>query len=172
MTEKIPLVMESLTSNHGKRTVIESTLAAGASVPLHFHTQFDKTFEVLEGEISILNETTATTLRAGESFTIGKEVVHSYVVGNTEAIVKITLEPGNLSFENAMKLINGIHHDGEYARLSTLENNNMVFMAIIAKLTDAHYMGEAGATLDTFLQTEEGKQVMYIQNEMIEKYCV
>jgi hypothetical protein len=64
----------------------------------------------------------------------------------------------------------GIHNDGENGDLNTIENNNMVYMAIISKLTDANFMGEAGATLETFLLSEEGKQVMYVQNELLEKY--
>lgn len=169
--EKVASIKESVTANKGKRTVIESFLAGGASIPPHYHRKFDKTFEVLEGELSILIGSEEVLLRAGESTTIRKDIVHKYQVGSSTSKVKITLEPGNLCFENAIKVIQGIQRDGEQSQLGVVESNNMVFRAIVSKLTDSNFMGEAGATLDTFLLTEEGKQVMYIQNELVERYC-
>jgi quercetin dioxygenase-like cupin family protein len=169
--EKVASIKESVTANKGKRTVIESVLTAGASIPPHYHRKFDKTFEILEGEISLWQGNEEIVLKAGESATIKKDIVHNYQVGNSKVVVKVTLEPGSLCFENAIKVIQGIHRAGEEAQIGNAENNNIVFMAIISKLTDANFMGEPGATLETFLLSEEGKQVMYIQNELLEKYC-
>ena len=169
--EKVALIKESVKTNKGKRTVIESEFMAGASIPPHYHRKFDKTFEVLEGEIKIWNGNEELILKVGESATIKKDIVHNYQVGSSNVVLKTTLVPGNLCFENAIKVMQGIHKDGENADLGTVENNNMVYMAIISKLTDANFMGEAGAALETFLLSEEGKQVMYIQNELLEKYC-
>ena len=169
--EKVASIRESVTTNKGKRTVIESVFTPGASIPPHYHKKFDKTFEVLEGEIRIWNGSDEVVLKAGESATVKKDIVHNYQVGNSKVIVKITLEPGNLCFENAIKVIQGVRRDGEGAQLANVENNNMVYMAIVSKLTDSNFLGEAGATLETFLLTEEGRQVMYIQNELLEKYC-
>lgn len=169
--EKVASIRESVADNRGKRTVIESILAAGASIPPHYHRKFDKTFEVLEGEIIIMNGSEEIVLKAGESATIKKDIVHNYQVGNSNAVVKVTLVPGSLCFENAIKVIQGVRRDGEQAELAKVENNNMVYMAVISRLTDANFLGEAGATLETFLLTEEGNQVMYIQNELLERYC-
>lgn len=169
--EKVALIKESVKSNNGKRTVIESVFEAGASIPPHYHRKFNKTFEVLEGEIRIWHGSDEIVLKAGEKATVNKDIVHNYQVGNSKVVLKTTLEPGSLCFENAIKVMQGINKDGEDGELNTIENNNMVYKAIISKLTDANFMGEAGATLDTFLQSEEGKQVMYIQNTLLEKYC-
>lgn len=168
--EKVALIKESVKTNRGKRTVIESEFAPGASIPPHYHRKFDKTFEVLEGEIRIWNGNEELVLKAGESATVKKDIVHNYQIGNSKVVLKTTLVPGSLCFENAIKVMQGIHNDGETGQLNTIENNNMVYMAIISKLTDANFMGEAGATLETFLLSEEGRQVMYIQNELVEKY--
>ena len=169
--EKVAFIKESVKSNKGKRTVIEAEFAAGASIPPHYHRKFDKTFEVLEGEIRIWNGNEEFVLKAGESATVKKDIVHNYQIGNSKVVLKTTLEPGSLCFENAIKVMQGIHKDGENGGLGTLENNTIVYMAIISKLTDANFMGEAVATLETFLLSEEGKQVMYVQNELLEKYC-
>lgn len=169
--EKVASIKESVTTNKGKRTVIESVFTPGASIPPHYHRKFDKTFEVLEGEIRIRNGSEEIVLKAGESATIKKDMVHNYQVGNSKVVVKTTLEPGSLCFENAIKVIRGIHEKGTEAQIGTAENNNIVFMAIISKLTDSNFMGEAGAMLETFMLSEEGSQVMYIQNELLEKYC-
>ncbi|GAB3506265.1 cupin domain-containing protein [Emticicia fontis] len=168
--EKAASIKESVKTNKGKRTVIEAEFAPGASIPPHYHRKFDKTFEVLEGEIRIWNGNEEIILKAGESTTVKKDIVHNYQIGNSKVILKTTLVPGSLCFENAIKVMQGIHNDGENGGLSMVENNTMVYMAIISRLTDANFMGEAGATLETFLLSEEGKQVMYIQNELLEKY--
>ncbi|MBA4850353.1 cupin domain-containing protein [Emticicia sp. BO119] len=168
--EKVASIRESVKTNKGKRTVIESEFAPGASIPPHYHRKFDKTFEVLEGEIRLWNGSQELVLKAGESATVKKDIVHNYEIGNSKAVLKTTLVPGSLCFENAIKVMQGIHKDGEDGELNTIENNTMVYMAIISRLTDANFMGEAGATLETFLLSEEGKQVMYIQNELVEKY--
>ncbi|WP_165372170.1 cupin domain-containing protein [Emticicia agri] len=169
--EKVAFIKESVKTNKGKRTVIESEFTAGASIPPHYHRKFDKTFEVLEGEIRIWNGSEELILKAGESATVKKEMVHNYQIGNAKVVLKTTLIPGSLCFENAITLMQGIHNDGEHGGLAAVENNNMVYMAIISKLTDSNFLGEAGATLETFLLSEEGKQVMYVQNELLEKYC-
>jgi quercetin dioxygenase-like cupin family protein len=171
MADKIPEVIESVKDNDGKHTIIRTTLEAGATVPPHYHTLFDETFEVIEGgEINVWNGDTERTLKVRQSGTIKKNTVHHYQVGANGTVVKITLEPGNLNFENAMRIITGTQADNAYSQLSTVDKDNLTFMAVIADLTNSNYVGETGAVLENLLQSD-GKQVEQVKNDLVTKYC-
>ena len=54
--DKVGYVKESCTANDGERTVIQGMFAPGAMAPMHYHTEFNESFEVLKGELSVWND--------------------------------------------------------------------------------------------------------------------
>jgi quercetin dioxygenase-like cupin family protein len=57
--DKVGYVQESCTTNGGVRTVINGIFIPGAMAPMHYHTEFDESFEILEGELAVWNNNLA-----------------------------------------------------------------------------------------------------------------
>lgn len=78
MTAKLPEILQSANNNDGERAVLKTMLAPGATVFPHFHTLFNETLEILEGEIDVWNEESKITLMVGQPATIEKNAIHSF----------------------------------------------------------------------------------------------
>lgn len=172
MADKLPEIIVSAKTTNGTKTVIQTTLPAAAAAPAHFHTLFDETFTVLGGEITVFVEGQAITLTPGQSATVPVTKVHRYTVGDQPTTVQLTFEPGSLDFEKAMLIIAGAQKDKEQGQTSSVpyENDNRSFMAVIANLTNSTFVGEAGDEMNVFLQTDEGKEIQRLTQELLAKY--
>jgi hypothetical protein len=124
---------------------------------------------VLEGKIDVWNGDSKITLTVGQSATIAKNIIHRYQVGAKETIVKLTYIPGNINFEGAMKIIKGSQQDGFYTQLSASDKDDLVFIAIIADLTDSNTIGDTKKELDKLYESE-GSKVEQVKTELLEKY--
>ncbi len=164
-------ILESATENNGSRTVLKSVLAPYATVFPHFHTLFKETVEVVEGEIDIWNGFGKLHLEKGQSASIEKNTLHRYVAGKMQTTVMITFEPGNLDFENAMRILKGLQHDGNTLHLSTPQASNLALLTIIFQLTDSTPVEDTKISMDNLLQSPEGYKVEEFKQECLKKYC-
>lgn len=170
MADKIPEVVESVTSNNGTRTVIHSILEPEATVFWHYHYSFDETFKVLEGLIDVWNDDQKITLKAGESATIKKGTLHKYLVGDIKTVIEVTFEPGSADFEKAMCILRGVQADGLYQNFSDPAEETLMFTAIITELTDSATTGETHDQLKK-LYEEKGEQIAAEKKWLLEKYA-
>src|SRR3982750_4107316 len=99
----LPTLIESLTSNHGARSVTRATFPAGATALKHYHTDYRETFKVLQGELTVIKAGNRYAVKAGQlSPTIETKEIHTYINGTKEnVIVDIILEPGHRGCELA-----------------------------------------------------------------------
>jgi quercetin dioxygenase-like cupin family protein len=97
-----------------KMSVLEMDVAPNTGNPKHYHTLFEETFEILEGKLFIGMDKMTTILRQGESITIPIGSVH-FFKNKTEhnCRIKITLNPGNTDFEDAMNIYYGLKKEGQ-----------------------------------------------------------
>jgi mannose-6-phosphate isomerase-like protein (cupin superfamily) len=106
--DKTGYVMESCTANGGIRSVIEGVYAPGSMAPTHFHTKFNETFEVVEGELTVWRNKEKITLTPGKKATIEKGVLHSFKnISKNSVKLILTLEPGLEGMEQNVRIVKG-----------------------------------------------------------------
>lgn len=94
-------------------TILEMDVAPKTGNPKHYHTLFEETFEVLEGELFIGKDKMTTTLKPGESINVPIGSVHFFKnITNLNCRIRITINPGNTDFEDAMSIYYGLKKDG------------------------------------------------------------
>lgn len=95
-------------------SVLEMDVAPHTGNPKHFHTLFEETFEIIEGELFTGVDKITTTLSQGQSITVPIGSVH-FFTNKTEqnCRIKITLNPGNTNFEDAMNIYYGLKKEGQ-----------------------------------------------------------
>jgi mannose-6-phosphate isomerase-like protein (cupin superfamily) len=168
------LIEESATRNGGKRTTFVETMTPGTSVPPHYHNRFSETFDLLRGAVTVyttdqpdmeLLEKSASSLATGDPQTVEPGRYHRYTVGDEVATLRVTLTPGNLDFERLLKILGGLARDGDLETLSA----DLVMMAVVMDLADAHLIGPAREMLDGFYAMR-GEEVLSRKEELLKRY--
>jgi len=94
-------------------TILEMDVAPKTGNPKHYHTLFEETFEVLEGELYFGVDSTTKVLKPGGSMTVPIRSVHFFKnKTDNNCRLRITLNPGNTDFEDAMNIYYGLKKDG------------------------------------------------------------
>ena len=167
MSTKAPHIIESGEENGGKRTVIRCFFHTGASVQPHYHTEFEETFHVTGGELLVTLDGEQQIVPAGESITIPRKAVHSFIVLSLTA-VDITLEPASQNFELALRVLDGTSRD-QLFQPGLMEDMNLVQMAVAADLTNSTYTGDTGQMLLDFYN-KTGEMISEVKMDWIKKY--
>jgi quercetin dioxygenase-like cupin family protein len=94
------VVEQSTKDSGGKFTLLYIEAAPGAVNPMQYHKKISKTFEVLEGNVTVETNSGKRILAKGERMTIRPGVPHR-VYSNTEKISKMyaMVMPGHLGYE-------------------------------------------------------------------------
>jgi len=96
-----------------KESVIEFNIISNEKTPWHYHTLFSETFEVLKGTLRVGLNNQIHQLKKGDIVTIKPNEKHYFHnVSNDECLIKVTVSPGNKSFENALLISKGLAKDG------------------------------------------------------------
>lgn len=121
-------------------TILEMDVAPKTGNPKHYHTLFEETFEVLEGELFIGKDIMTTTLKPGESITVPIGSVH-FFKNKTDfnCRIRITLNQGNTDFEDAMSIYYGLKKDGLISNAGVPKK--LADMAIFIQLNNSKMTG-------------------------------
>lgn len=96
-----------------QESVIEFSIIPDEKTPWHCHTIFSETFEVLEGTLEVGLNDQVHQLKKGNTVTIKPNEKHYFHnVSSNECIIRVTVSPGNKSFENALLISKGLAKDG------------------------------------------------------------
>ena len=108
--------------------------------PKHYHTLFDETFEVVDGELFVGVGKTTKTMKVGDKITVPIGAVHFFKNRTDRPCrIKVTLEPGNTDFEDAMNIYYGLKRDGLVRKSGTPKN--LADLSIFLKLNDSNMKG-------------------------------
>lgn len=168
-------IVESASHNNNARTVIIETTTPGTSVPPHYHSRFSETFELINGSVSVHTgpadtselafKSTLTPLEPGKPMTVPLGWYHQFIVGNETSTFKCTLEPGDIGFENMLKVLDGLKRDGEFDQLE----EDDVFLAVLMDLTDAHPLWKDGEMLIN-VRKERSEAIEQMKEDLLKKY--
>ena len=170
--DKVPSIIESALSNDNKRTVLHATLAPGATTFPHYHTLFSETFRLDKGSLTVYKSTDmseasleAKVLGLDESVTVSPKQLHYFLVEGAEATVTMTFKPGALDFERAILIMRGTQRDGTYQGY-----NDLIFMALLAELTDSTGVGDTKKVLDELYESRSD-EIQGKKRQLLEKYA-
>lgn len=170
--DKVGFVKESCSSNGGARTVIQGKFAPGAMAPMHYHTEFNESFEVLSGELSVWNDGKKTILKAGDKATIQRNVHHKFK-NESENMVEtlIITEPGYEPFEQNIKIMMGLQKDGLIEQLSKMTPKMIPVGMILTDLSNTHLVGGIGFMFKVMSLFYNKETVAQKKKELIARYC-
>jgi quercetin dioxygenase-like cupin family protein len=81
----------------GRMTMAQQRSLPGAGIPLHVHAKEDEIFQVLEGQVQFQVGDQTTIAESGTVVFAPKQLPHGFrVVGETPALIQITMMPGGL----------------------------------------------------------------------------
>jgi mannose-6-phosphate isomerase-like protein (cupin superfamily) len=106
------------------RVESEVTIAAGEpGPPLHRHVDFEETFSVVDGELSMdLGERRGLVLRAGEAVTVPVDIPHRYYnAGDRPATFRFRAAPG-AAYEKSFRALAGLAAAGRTTRTGLPRN--------------------------------------------------
>lgn len=77
----------------GAIAIIEQTYRPGAGVPLHFHTQEDAVFYIMEGQMEFVVGNNKISAEKGSTVFLPRAVPHSSKAGDQGAVALVILSP-------------------------------------------------------------------------------
>ncbi|WP_052731026.1 DUF4267 domain-containing protein [Spirosoma radiotolerans] len=154
----------------GGISVLEFRILPGERTPWHYHELFSETFEVLNGELIVGRGDQTLTLQAGQTATIQRGQTHFFHnTSDQQCLIRVTVSPGNLGFEQALLIAKGLAKDGLASESGTPKS--LSDLALFTHLNDSHMVGlqRIAQPLFSFLATRaiKGGRLAYL----IQKYA-
>jgi quercetin dioxygenase-like cupin family protein len=123
-----------------QESVIEFSIIANEKTPWHYHTLFSETFDVLEGTLEVGLNDQVHQLKTGNTVTIKPNEKHYFHnVSNDECLIRVTVSPGNKSFENALLISKGLAKDGLASAAGTPKK--LADLALFVHLNNSKMVG-------------------------------
>jgi quercetin dioxygenase-like cupin family protein len=170
--DKVGYVKESCTKNGGVRSVIHGIFTSGAMAPMHYHTEFNESFEVLEGELTVWNDGQKTILKSGDKTTVKMNLRHRFKNESDQTVkVLITTEPGHEPFEQNIKIMMGLQSDGLIEQLSKMKPKMISVGIILTELSNTNLVGVTGGIFKVLSLFYSKKKTEMRKKELLEKYC-
>lgn len=151
------LLLESCRDNNGERTVLRLLLEPYATEQPHVHTRFKESFYVEAGSLDLWNGFGKVHLELAQAMSIEPHTPHHYVAGKTGATVTVTLEPGHLEFEQAIRIMQGLERDAAYSGFGISEEDHSLLHAVITELMDAQLTGDGKEQQEELLHSPKAK---------------
>lgn len=154
----------------GKNSVLELNILPGEKTPLHYHTLFSETFEILKGTLEVGKGKAVFHLTQGDTATINPKEKHYYHnVSDEECIIKVTIAPGNKNFENSLFILKGLAKDGLASTAGTPRKfSDLVLFVYLSNSRMVGFQKIAEPVFNFFAKAAIKKGHL---NELIQKYC-
>jgi len=170
--DKVGYVKESCSTNGGVRSVIQGRFAPGAMAPMHYHTKFNESFELVEGELAVWISGNKEVLKPGDSVTVNKRLLHRFKnESNASAEVIITIEPGYLPFEQNINIMRGLQSEGVLEQLSRMTPKMVPIGMILTELSNTKLVGLTGLMFRIVSLFYNERKIAKRKEELLEKYC-
>lgn len=101
----------------GNKSIIGCSITPDEKTPWHYHTLFSETFEVLQGALEVGQSGQVHQLTQGDVVTIKPYEKHYFHnTSKAECLLQVTVNPGNINFENSLLISKGLANDGLASR--------------------------------------------------------
>ncbi|MEJ1237401.1 cupin domain-containing protein [Chryseolinea sp. T2] len=154
----------------GRITTLNVRLMPGGGPPMHRHRDFEETFIVLEGELTITLKKATITLRAGEEFTVKRNQAHKFGnVSNQPVEFSTVIRPGSTGFENALCILYGLARDRRTRPDGT--PSSLIELAVIARMSDMRLTGMAAMMSPLMILLSIVGRFKRIDEQLVNTYC-
>jgi quercetin dioxygenase-like cupin family protein len=151
-------------------SVIEFNIIPNEKTPWHYHTLFSETFEVLNGTLEVGLNNKVNWLKKGDFVTIKpKEKHYFHNISDADCLIKVTINPGNKNFENALLISKGLSKDGLASAAGTPKK--IADLALFVYLNNSRMVGlqKVAEPLFNYLATRAIRKGRLDELEL--KYC-
>jgi quercetin dioxygenase-like cupin family protein len=169
---KTPILIESLKDNNGKRSISKAVFPPGAKCFRHHHTQWEETFEVIEGEFTVYIGKAMHILTAGKSSPkIRTGEAHYFKnLSKQNVIANVISEPGHVGCENATKILSGLEADGRLDLLGKFKGYNSLWI-VLYDMTNTLLTG-LPKLIFSILRVVHGKDaIQREEQDLLDSYC-
>lgn len=121
----------------GDVTELEITLKPGGKNELHYHKTYAEIFTAVDGELGVRLGRNAEEhiLEPGESVEVERGQIHAFFnPTDAEVTFKVELKPGHSGFEQSLRIMYGLAHDGEVNAQGM--PTNLKYVGVIARLSE------------------------------------
>ncbi len=121
----------------GEVTELEITLQPGGSNELHYHETYAETFTAVDGRLGVQlgRDAEEHFLEPGNSLVVEKGQIHAFFnPTDTEITFKVELTPGHSGFEQSLRIMYGLAHDGKVNDEGM--PTNLKYVGVIAHLSE------------------------------------
>ena len=154
----------------GRITTLNVRLMPGGGPPMHRHRDFEETFIVLEGELTITLRNDNITLHAGDEFTVRRNHAHRFSNTSDRPVEFSTvIRPGSTGFENALCILYGLGRDQRTLPDGT--PSNLVELAVIARMSDMRLTGMAVLMSPLMRLLSLVGRCRRVDQQLIKTYC-
>lgn len=161
---------QSAAHTNGRITSLHVKLMPGGGTPMHYHNNFDETFIVLEGELSVALQDKTICLQAGEEYTVRRKASHHFFNQSSSPVVFTTIiRPGCIGFENALRILYGLARDKRTDDKG--RPSSMIELAVISHMSDMHLPGAAMLLSPLFMLLGFIGRIKGVEKRLIETYC-
>lgn len=156
----------------GQSTEAELTLMPGGKNPLHYHLSYSETFTAIDGELGIgLGKGKKMILKPGETYTVKPGNLHHFFNPNDKEIkFKIVLKPGQVGFENSLRILYGLAGDGLVDKKGV--PRRFQHIAIIACMADMNLPGFFTLVFPLMKRVAKKAKASGVEQQLIDRYCV
>jgi quercetin dioxygenase-like cupin family protein len=167
--EEIIFLTTSKQSN-GEKTVMEVTIGPKGGNPLHYHTRFSETFNVVEGELNVQVGREKMKLKTGESATAPANTNHRFYNTSGKSVCFIVeLKPASEGFENVLRIAFGLARDGKAGPNGMPAS--FVHNGILMNMGEGYFVGLFSVLEKVFRYFGNSDKARQVEKELLEKYC-
>lgn len=169
-TEEVTFVQTASQTN-GEKGVVEIKIGPkAAGPPLHYHSAFTETFEVLEGELTLRVGKRTRRLTVGDRHTVAVNECHTFwSESERQTRFRGTIEPGSVHFENCFRIAFGLARDGLLSGKGV--PRHLSHLAILATMSQSILCGPASVLSPIFELVVRTSAVKDIRRSLLRRYC-
>jgi len=158
------------TQTDGRITTLHVRLMPGGGPPMHRHRDFEETFIVLAGELTITLRRSTLRLQAGDEFTVKKNHAHRFSNTSDKPVEFSTvIRPGSTGFENALCILYGLARDQRTRPDGT--PSSLVDLAVIARMSDMRLTGMAVLMAPLMRLLALIGRYRRVEEQLVNTYC-
>ncbi|KQX51357.1 MULTISPECIES: cupin domain-containing protein [unclassified Paenibacillus] len=163
--------LETGEETNGDYEYIEVLLpSSSGGPPLHYHMNFKESFEVLGGELKVVEGKKEIILRKGDTLTVPKGTHHTFLNASNENEVtfRVKIEPAH-NFEKSMRILYGLIGEGKANEVGM--PHDKIHGALILDMSDSRYVAMPFFVKYLLKRLAQKGYKKGIAQELINKYC-
>ena len=122
------IVSSPASANNGSHVEMEVTAEPGSQTLLHYHSEQEETYQVLEGVLEVFQNGDWEPVLTGESMTISPRTVHGFRNTSEVPVRFINVHRPALKFQDHLEALDRLSREGKIR--STKDPRSLIYMSM------------------------------------------